>query len=177
MITVAVITVSDSAVAGTRQDLSGPALRERAESFGWTVSAHRTGARRTAQIADAVRRLADSGEVSVVLTTGGTGVALRDVTPEATRGVIEREIPGLGELMRAEGLKFTPMAVLSRGLAGVRRTHADRESAGVARRAQSSLWMQSRNWFLTCWIFWKGGLVIRDQTSERCATLESCATR
>jgi molybdenum cofactor synthesis domain-containing protein len=64
--------------------------------------------------------LADSGEVAVILTTGGTGVAPRDVTPEATRGVIEREIPGLGELMRAEGLKFTPTAVLSRGLAGVR---------------------------------------------------------
>jgi molybdenum cofactor synthesis domain-containing protein len=73
------------------------------------------------QIAEALRRLADSGEVSVILTTGGTGVALRDVTPEATRGVIEREIPGLGELMRSEGLKFTPTAVLSRGLAGLRR--------------------------------------------------------
>jgi molybdopterin adenylyltransferase len=58
--------------------------------------------------------------VSVVLTTGGTGVALRDVTPEATRSVIEREIPGLGELMRSEGRKFTSKAVLSRGLAGVR---------------------------------------------------------
>ena len=57
----------------------------------------------------------------MILTTGGTGVALRDVTPEATRGVIEREIPGLGELMRSEGLKFTPTAVLSRGLAGLRR--------------------------------------------------------
>ena len=73
-------------------------------------------------IAEVVRRLADSGDVSVVLTTGGTGVAPRDVTPEAMRGVIEREIPGIGELMRAEGLKFTPTAVLSRGLAGVRRS-------------------------------------------------------
>lgn len=121
MIKVAVITVSDSAVAGTRQDLSGPALRERAESFGWTVGAVELVPDESLQIADAVRRLADSGEVSLVLTTGGTGVAPRDVTPEAMRGVIEREIPGIGELMRAEGLKFTPMAVLSRGLAGVRR--------------------------------------------------------
>jgi molybdenum cofactor synthesis domain-containing protein len=72
------------------------------------------------QIAAVLCRLADSGQVAVILTTGGTGVALRDVTPEATRGVIEREIPGLGELMRTEGLKFTPTAVLSRGLAGVR---------------------------------------------------------
>jgi molybdopterin adenylyltransferase len=121
MIRVAVITVSDSAIAGTREDRSGPALRERVESLGWTVSAHELVPDESNQIADALRRLADSGEASVILTTGGTGVAPRDVTPEATRGVIEREIPGLGELMRSEGLKFTPTAVLSRGLAGLRR--------------------------------------------------------
>ena len=121
MIRVAVITVSDSAIAGTREDRSGPAVRERVESLGWTVSAHELVPDESNQIADALRRLADSGEASVILTTGGTGVAPRDVTPEATRGVIEREIPGLGELMRSEGLKFTPTAVLSRGLAGLRR--------------------------------------------------------
>jgi molybdopterin adenylyltransferase len=121
MIKVAVITVSDSVVAGTRQDLSGPALRERAESFGWSVSAVELVPDESLLIAEVVRRLADSGDVSVVFTTGGTGVAPRDVTPEAMHGVIEREIPGIGELMRAEGLKFTPTAVLSRGLAGVRR--------------------------------------------------------
>lgn len=120
MITVAVVTVSDSAVAGTRDDLSGPALRDRAAALGWTVSAIELVPDEPDQIAAVLRRLADSGEVSVILTTGGTGVALRDVTPEATRTVIQREIPGLGELMRSEGLKFTPTAVLSRGLAGVR---------------------------------------------------------
>jgi molybdenum cofactor synthesis domain-containing protein len=120
MITVAVITVSDSVLAGTRQDLSGPAVRERVESYGWTVSAVQLVADESLQIAEAMRNLANSGEVSVVLTTGGTGVALRDVTPEATRSVIEREIPGLGELMRSEGRKFTSKAVLSRALAGVR---------------------------------------------------------
>ena len=120
MITVAVITVSDSVLAGTRQDLSGPAVRERVESYGWTVSAVELVADESLQIAEAMRNLANSGEVSVVLTTGGTGVALRDVTPEATRSVIEREIPGLGELMRSEGRKFTSKAMLSRGLAGVR---------------------------------------------------------
>jgi molybdopterin adenylyltransferase len=120
MIRVAVITVSDSAVSGTREDRSGPAVRERAESLGWTVSALELVPDESHLIADAVRRLADSAEVSLVLTTGGTGVALRDVTPEATRGVIEREIPGLSELMRSEGRKFTSKAVLSRGLAGVR---------------------------------------------------------
>jgi molybdopterin adenylyltransferase len=120
MITVAVITVSDSVVAGTRQDRSGPAVRERLESFGWTVSAVELVPDESLQIAEAVRNLANSGDFSVILTTGGTGVALRDVTPEATRSVIEREIPGLGELMRFEGQKFTSHAVLSRGLAGVR---------------------------------------------------------
>jgi molybdenum cofactor synthesis domain-containing protein len=120
MIRVAVITVSDSAIAGTRQDSSGPAVRERAEFYGWTVTAHELVPDEVHQISAALRRLADSGEVSLVLTTGGTGVALRDVTPEATRAVIEREIPGLGELMRSEGRKFTPMAVLSRGVVGMR---------------------------------------------------------
>ncbi len=120
MITVAVITVSDSVVAGTREDRSGPALRERVETFGWNVSAVELVPDESLLIADAVRRLANSGEISLVLTTGGTGVAPRDVTPEATRTVIEREIPGLAELMRSEGRKFTSKAVLSRGLAGVR---------------------------------------------------------
>jgi molybdopterin adenylyltransferase len=120
VITVAVVTVSDSVVAGTREDLSGPALRERAHALGWKVSAMEMTPDESEAIAAILRRLADSGEVAVVLTTGGTGVAPRDITPEATRGVIEREIPGLGELMRTEGLKFTPTAVLSRGLAGVR---------------------------------------------------------
>ncbi len=120
MIKVAVITVSDSVVAGTREDRSGPAVRERVESFGWTVGAMELVPDEPGQIADTLRPLADSGEISLILTTGGTGVALRDVTPEATRGVIEREIPGLSELMRSEGRKFTPKAVLSRGLAGVR---------------------------------------------------------
>src|ERR1700751_2903143 len=115
MIRVAVITVSDSSAAGTREDLSGPAVRERAESFGWSVSALEVVPDEPRPIADALRRFADSGQVSVVLTTGGTGVALRDITPEATRTIIEREIPGLGELMRSEGQKFTSKAVLSRG--------------------------------------------------------------
>ena len=120
MIKFAVVTVSDSAVAGTREDRSGPALRDRAQALGWVLSAMELAPDESEQIAAVLRRVADSGEVAVILTTGGTGVAVRDVTPEATRGVIEREIPGLGELMRAEGLKFTPTAVLSRGLAGVR---------------------------------------------------------
>ncbi len=98
MIRVAVLTVSDSAVAGTREDRSGPAVRERAESFGWTVGALELVPDESLEIADAVRRLADSGQFSLMLTTGGTGVAPRDVTPEATRSIIEREIPGLARI-------------------------------------------------------------------------------
>jgi len=120
MIQVAVVTVSDSAVAGTREDRSGPKLRERAEALGWDVRSLDLVPDELDQIAKKIRQLADSGLVSVILTTGGTGVALRDVTPEATREVIDREIPGLAELMRSEGRKFTPLAVLSRALAGVR---------------------------------------------------------
>ena len=120
MIQIAIVTVSDSAVAGTRQDRSGPKLRERVEALGWKVTAQELVPDEAGQISAALRRLADLGGVSVILTTGGTGVALRDVTPEATRAVIEREIPGVAETMRAEGSKKTPLAVLSRAVAGVR---------------------------------------------------------
>jgi molybdopterin adenylyltransferase len=120
MIQVAIVTVSDSAVAGTREDRSGPKLRERSESLGWTVAAQELVPDETGQISSLLQRFADSGRFSVILTTGGTGVALRDVTPEATRAVIEREIPGVAEVMRVEGRKATPLAALSRAVAGVR---------------------------------------------------------
>jgi molybdopterin adenylyltransferase len=120
MIQVAIVTVSDSAVAGTREDRSGPQLRERVQALGWSVAAQELVPDETGQISSILERLADSGRVAVILTTGGTGVALRDVTPEATRAVIQREIPGVGEVMRAEGRKATPLAALSRAVAGVR---------------------------------------------------------
>jgi len=120
MIQVVVVTVSDSTVAGQRADRSGPALRERVEALGWSVQAQELVPDERDQIAAVLRRWSDSRQALVILTTGGTGVAMRDVTPEATRDVIEREVPGLGELMRAEGRKATPFAVLSRGVAGLR---------------------------------------------------------
>jgi molybdopterin adenylyltransferase len=120
MIRVAVVTISDSVVAGTRVDRSGSELRERVEALGWAVEAQPVVADERDQIAALLASLADSGRFSAVLTTGGTGVALRDVTPEATRDVLEREIPGLPELMRTEGHKATPFAVLSRAVAGTR---------------------------------------------------------
>jgi molybdopterin adenylyltransferase len=120
MIQVAIVTISDSAADGTREDRSGPKLRERVEALGWAVCSQQIVSDESDQISTILRKLADSGEAAVILTTGGTGVALRDVTPEATRTVIEREIPGLSEVMRAEGRKITQFAALARGLAGVR---------------------------------------------------------
>jgi molybdenum cofactor synthesis domain-containing protein len=120
VIRVAIVTVSDSAVAGTRPDRSGPALEAKVAELGWNVTHRRTLPDEAPQISDALRDLADSGHVDVILTTGGTGLGPRDVTPEATRRVAEREVPGFGELMRAEGLKATRFAPLSRSAAWTR---------------------------------------------------------
>ena len=120
MIRVAILTISDSVSRGEREDRSGPKLRERVEALGWTVSVRDVIPDERERIAARLRELADAGEIRIILTTGGTGVALRDVTPEAARDVIEREIPGLGEVMRADGRLKTPLAVLSRSLAGTR---------------------------------------------------------
>jgi molybdenum cofactor synthesis domain-containing protein len=120
MIRAAIVTVSDSVASGTREDRSGAMLRERAEALGWRVAAQEIVPDEMDRISGVLIRLADSGQVSLILTTGGTGIAPRDVTPEAARAVIEREIPGLGEMMRAEGRKLTPFAALSRSMAGVR---------------------------------------------------------
>ena len=120
MTNAAVLTISDSVSAGTRADRSGPAVRERLEQLGWSVSVMEAIPDETSEIAARLATLADGGQVSAIFTTGGTGVAPRDVTPEATRAVIDREIPGLGELMRARGRQATPLAVLSRSVAGTR---------------------------------------------------------
>jgi molybdopterin adenylyltransferase len=120
MIHAAVITISDSASAGTRADRSGPAVRERLEQLGWNVSVMEVIPDERAAISARLAALADSGAVGVIFTTGGTGIAARDVTPEAARAVLDREIPGFGELMRARGRESTPLATLSRSLAGTR---------------------------------------------------------
>jgi len=116
----AILTISDSSFMKMRRDESGPAVRAGLESRGWEVAAPEVLPDERALIAARLREIADSGEVDAVFTTGGTGAAVRDVTPEATRDAIEREMPGLGERMRAEGVKFTPLAYLSRATAGLR---------------------------------------------------------
>jgi molybdenum cofactor synthesis domain-containing protein len=120
MTNAAVLTISDSAHAGKRADRSGPAVRERLEQLGWSVSVMDVVPDETAEISARLSTLADGGQVAAIFTTGGTGLALRDVTPEATRAVVDREIPGFGEVMRARGRESTPLASLSRSLAGTR---------------------------------------------------------
>lgn len=120
MIRAAVLTVSDSTSAGTRQDVSGPELRRCCERLGWAVVFEDVVSDDAALIAAKLSGWADAGEVELILTTGGTGIAKRDVTPEATKSVLERELPGFGELMRSEGRKKTKFAALSRATAGTR---------------------------------------------------------
>jgi len=111
-----VLTVSDGVAAGTREDRSGDVLAELLEAEGYDV-ARRVVPDERAAISDAIVELA--GDSRVVLTTGGTGVAPRDVTPEATAAVIERAAPGIAEAIRADSIAKTPHALLSRGTAGV----------------------------------------------------------
>jgi molybdenum cofactor synthesis domain-containing protein len=113
-----VLTISDGAYAGIRQDASGPAVAARLVQAGHAVSLRAVLPDERERIAATLCELARAGDCDAIFTTGGTGLSVRDVTPEATRSVIEREIPGFGELMRAEGLKVTRRAALSRSTAG-----------------------------------------------------------
>lgn len=120
MIQVAVLTVSDSAVKGTRADVSGPGIVAHCRQKSWAVVAEGVVPDERDVIASQLRSWADENVARLIVTTGGTGVAPRDVTPEATLDVLERQIPGLSELMRARGLEQTPFSVLSRAVAGSR---------------------------------------------------------
>jgi molybdenum cofactor synthesis domain-containing protein len=115
---IAILTVSDSVIRGEREDLSGETLAQLASTLGEVVLRERTPDDRDV-IARTLSDLCARG-VDLILTTGGTGLGPRDVTPEATRDVIEREAPGLGEAMRAATLGKTPMAMISRATAGIR---------------------------------------------------------
>ncbi|OGO13061.1 MAG: molybdenum cofactor biosynthesis protein [Chloroflexi bacterium RBG_13_68_17] len=117
---VALLTVSDRSARGEREDLSGPLLRQALEAQHWTVVRSGVVADDPESIGAAIAGWADSKEVDLILTTGGTGFAPRDCTPEATRAVIEREAPGLAEAMRLAGSRHTPHAMLSRAVAGIR---------------------------------------------------------
>jgi molybdenum cofactor synthesis domain-containing protein len=115
-----ILTASDRSARGERPDLSGPALVERVTAEGWKVARSAVLPDDLPALRETLTAWADEGLLDVILTTGGTGFAPRDVTPEATELVIEREAPGLAEAMRSESLKSTPHAMLSRALAGMR---------------------------------------------------------
>jgi molybdopterin adenylyltransferase len=117
---VAILTISDSVSRGTHKDASGPGLRERCAQLGWEVVAEAVLSDDQDAIRDRLVFLAESGAADLILTTGGTGIGPRDSTPEATAQACEKLLPGISELMRDEGRKKTPRAVLSRALAGVR---------------------------------------------------------
>jgi molybdopterin adenylyltransferase len=117
---VAILTISDSVFRREREDRSGPALAARCRELGWTITSTLLSSDDPAALREQMRNTADSGEVDVLLTTGGTGLGPRDSTPEVTLEIADRTIPGIAEEIRRKGAEKTPTAVLSRGVAAVR---------------------------------------------------------
>jgi molybdopterin adenylyltransferase len=117
-VTVGIITISDRAASGEYEDLGGPALKAAAEKAAWSVLCEAVVPDNLERIQETVRSFANQG-CGLILTTGGTGIAERDVTPEAIRGIMRVELPGFGETMRSESRKITPNGILSRSLAAV----------------------------------------------------------
>ena len=134
-----ILVLSDACSRGEREDLSGPVVRALLEERGWRVVDSKVLPGDLDLIRKTLEQWADAGECDAIFTSGGTGLAPRDVTPEATRAVLQKEITGLAELMRAEGLKKTRRAALSRGLAGVRNGSLIVNLPGSPRGAQESL--------------------------------------
>ena len=117
---VSILTVSDRSSQGVRPDLSGPALRSAAQQQGWQIIDTGIVPDEFDQIAQKLTEWSDSGRCDLILTTGGTGFASRDVTPEATMSVMERQTSGLTQAILIESLKITPHAMLSRAVSGIR---------------------------------------------------------
>ncbi len=120
-IRIAILTISDRSFRGEREDLSGPALGVEIQKLGWEIARAAIVPDEISEIAPTLAEWADSGLADVILTSGGTGFAPRDVTPEATRQVLERLTPGLDEAMRAASLRITQHAMLSRAVSGIRK--------------------------------------------------------
>jgi len=117
----AILTVSDRSSRGLREDLSGPVLQGAATDYGWEVTQTDIVPDEISAIEERLCHWSDSEKINVILTTGGTGFTPRDVTPEATQAVLDRNAPGLAEAMRAGSLTITPHAMLSRAVAGIRK--------------------------------------------------------
>ena len=115
-----ILTISDKGARGEREDKSGEVIREVMARAGGVMQCYEIIPDEAPVIAGKLAAWADAGDLDVIVTTGGTGLAARDVTPDATRSVLDREIPGFGEMMRRETLRYTPMAILSRATAGTR---------------------------------------------------------
>ncbi len=136
---VAVLTVSDSVSRGTSEDRSGPAVIDRCKALGWEIVSTEVSADDRSWIEGFLKTVADARAADLILTTGGTGLGPRDVTPEATVAVADRLIPGFAEQMRAEGLKKTPRAIMSRAVAGIRGTSIIINLPGSPKGAVESL--------------------------------------
>ena len=117
---VGILTVSDSVMKGTRTDTSGEAIAAWCAARGYTVARRATVTDETSEISPLIASWSDSNEIDLVLTTGGTGLSPRDVTPEATRAIVERDANGISEFIRAQSFNRFPRAALSRGISGVR---------------------------------------------------------
>lgn len=123
MIKTAILTISDKGSRGEREDATGPAIKELLQSAElYEIDYYKVIPDEIGDIERELKYLADERKIELVLTNGGTGFAKRDVTPEATKKVIEKYVPGIGEAMRMNSLKITPKAMLSRGIAGIRGT-------------------------------------------------------
>jgi molybdenum cofactor synthesis domain-containing protein len=122
VIKVGILTLSDKGSKGEREDLSGKTLIKLSEAENWNVTKYEIIPDEKDQIVEILKNWADKESLDLIITTGGTGVYPRDVTPEATKEVIEKEIPGIPEYIRYISYPITPMAALTRGLAGVRKT-------------------------------------------------------
>ena len=120
MPTLGILTSSDLGAKGQREDTSGPRIREMLAAEGFEVRCYEVVPDEQAILEDRLRRWADEDALDLIVTTGGTGLTSRDTTPEATRAVVHREVPGMAEAMRIQTLKYTPMAMVSRAVVGVR---------------------------------------------------------
>ena len=134
-----ILVLSDAAAAGRREDRSGPAVRELLESRGWVIKALEVLPDDADRIGATLVAWTEGDDCDGIFTSGGTGLGPRDVTPEATQAVVEKQIPGLAELMRAEGVKKTRMAALSRGIVGARKGKLIVNLPGSPRGACESL--------------------------------------
>ena len=134
-----ILTISDKGSRGEREDTSGPQLQAMLTEQGFSVVAYTIVPDEIAQIQETLRTWADEKKIDLILSTGGTGVSPSDQTPEATRAILDREIPGIGEAMRLASLQKTPNAILSRGIAGIRKQSLIINLPGSKKAAKENL--------------------------------------